>query len=125
MKFLCCFFLLVFGPLFAQNAGSTLLYTDTDEFTTQPNGLYNVIVDNFFAYSIYRNPDGSKTFVFSVVKCLEAFPGPSLGAIFLQGTLKLEDGVNCKPFSHPCKRQLATFLTIVLTFRTTSSTRRL
>jgi hypothetical protein len=107
MKFLCFLFLLVFGPLFAQNAGSTLLYTDTDEFTTQPNGLYNAIIDNFFAYSIYRNPDGSKTFVFSVVKCLEALPGASLGAVFLQGSLKLDYGNNCKPFSQSAAITLA------------------
>jgi hypothetical protein len=108
MKFLCFLFLLVFGPLFAQNAGSTLLYTDTDEFTTQPNGLYNAIIDNFFAYSIYRNPDGSKTFVFSVVKCLEALPGASLGAVFLQGSLlHVEYGMNCKPFSQSAALTLA------------------
>jgi hypothetical protein len=58
--------------VFAQDAGSVSLYIDTSVFDapSKPNGAYNLEFSDQFTYEIYRNPDGSKTFIFSVFQCI-------------------------------------------------------
>jgi hypothetical protein len=64
--------LLSLCPVFAQDAGSVSLYIDTSVFDppSKPNGAYNLEFSDQFTYEIYRNPDGSKTFIFSVFQCI-------------------------------------------------------
>src|SRR5262249_25337561 len=75
MKLLGCFFLLVLGAMFGQNAGSVLIDGSTDMFAApQPIGTYYLRAHYQYTYLIYRNPDGSKTFVFSVLYCVTDDP---------------------------------------------------
>jgi DNA-binding beta-propeller fold protein YncE len=75
MKLLGGFFLLILCAAFGQNDGSGPIGGSTDVFAApKPIGAYYLRANYQFTYVIYRNPDGSKTFVFSVLYCVADDP---------------------------------------------------
>jgi hypothetical protein len=68
------FLLLALSPMFAQGTGSVLIsrYTGliSDNSNTLDPDVFSLVVKDYLTYSVWRNPDGSKTLVFAVTHCL-------------------------------------------------------
>jgi DNA-binding beta-propeller fold protein YncE len=74
MKRLSCLFLLLLCRAAAQNPGAGIIEEAKEDIRyIEKNDTGKVILqaDDEFRYIIYRNPDGSKTFLFSVYQCPE------------------------------------------------------
>ena len=74
MKRLSCLFLLLLGRAAAQNPGAGIIAQAKEDIRyIEQDGTGKVILqaEDQFRYIIYRNPDGSKTFLFSVYQCPE------------------------------------------------------